>query len=117
MSEPLPSHRVQPSPELFRKAAQIVRKRGLAREKFIAPDGSGKVCALGACAVAAGYDPDEGAWMVPLHEFLSSILWQSEEPDSYPFLTVTAHNDHAKDAEEIAAWLEYAAIEAEGVNS
>ncbi len=116
MSEPLPSHRVQPSPELFRKAAQIVRKRGLAREKFIAPDGSGKVCALGACAVAAGFEPDEGAWMVPVAEFLASVLWASTAPDPQPFLTVTAHNDYAKDAEEIAAWLEYAAIEAEGVN-
>ncbi len=116
MSEPLPSHRVQPTPELFREAARIVRERGLAREKFIAPDGSGKVCALGACAVAAGFDPDEGGWMVPVTEFLSSILCQSEEPDSQQFLTVTSHSDHAKDAEEIAAWLEYAAIEAEEVN-
>ncbi len=116
MSEPLPSHRVQPSPELFREAAKIIRRRGLAREKFVAPDGSGKVCALGACAVAAGYEPDEGAWMVPVCQFLAGILWESTAQDPQPFLTVTAHNDHAKDAEEIATWLEYAAIEAEGVN-
>jgi hypothetical protein len=117
VTAPLPSHRVQPSPELFRKAAQVVRKRGLAREKFIAPDGSGKVCMLGACAVAAGFDPDEGAWMVPVQEFLSSIVWDSDRPDTQPFLTVTAHNDRAQDAAEVAAFLEYAAIEAEGVNT
>ncbi len=108
MSEPLPSHRVEPSAELFRRAAQVQRERGLFKDKFVDPNGSGAVCALGAVAVAAGFEPDEGGYMVKIHDFLSSML-MGGRPDAYPFLTVIAQNDHAKSAEEMATFLEAAA--------
>ncbi len=108
MSEPLPSYRVQPTPELFRNAATVLRERGLSRGKFLDPDGSGAVCALGACAVAGGYEPDEGGYMVPIHNFLAEML-RGGRPDPFSFLTIVALNDAAEDVEEMATFLETAA--------
>ncbi len=112
MSEPMPSYHVRPTPWLFLTAAEVLRERGLSREKFLDPDGSGAVCVLGACAVAAGFHPDEGAYMVQVHDFLAEML-RGGRPDPNSFLTVIRRNDEAEDTEEMATFLETAADYAE----
>jgi len=103
--------RVEPTPELFRTAAQILRERGLYREKFIDPDGSGQVCMLGAVGIAAGLDDlDQAAYMVQVQEFLAAVL-NGGRPSATPFIRVTEFNDRADDVEQVATFLEMAAEE------
>jgi hypothetical protein len=102
----------QPTPDLLRQAAEILRQRGLARGKFKDPNGSGSVCMLGACALAAGSDdPDDGGYMPQVVEFLAQGL--AETPT--PFNEVTRFNDLAADVEAVATFLEQAAQRAEEV--
>ena len=102
------AHRVQPTPELLRQAAAVLRERGLSRGKFKNPN-TGAVCMLGACAVAADLrDPDEGGYMHPVYEYLATVL-EGERGLVSGFVATTVFNDKARDVEEVAQFLELAA--------
>ena len=107
MTGPLPSHRVQPTPELFQRAIDVLHERGWAKAKFTTPDG---LCLLGACAVAAGFNPDEGAFIVRVYDFLSEVLLDGQS-DPQSFLRVTEFYDAAESVGEIIAFLQTAAEE------
>jgi hypothetical protein len=105
---------INPTPELFREAAQIIRERGLAREKLVKPDGT--VCLMGACGIAAHLpDLDEAAYMTQVHRALAETIENRDVPlTDFAFSIVSQHNDYElEDAEQAAQLLERAAARLE----
>lgn len=103
------------SPDLFRKAAKTVRKRGHNKGAYTSP--RGKVCALGALSTAATGDPTPpeviDAEMWAAIEFLSERV-PSNTIDTDPIERIADWNDRdSTSPADVIAQLEAAANAAE----
>lgn len=91
---------------LYRKAAEEVRTRGLAKGAY---EQGGKVCTVGALSVAAtgdalGVTAYDDEILTPVARHLG---WRGGDPVDGPFQAITDWNDtRAADAEDVARVLE-----------